>query len=88
MMNVSDALPSISCLILNLFFACLCWLAVGVPLTVLKPICSVFHLSFPLPSCDHLPAASQSKAQKKLQPVTQVPVLQEQGEYCARVGGV
>ena len=32
--------------------------------------------------------ASQSKAQKKLQPLTQVPVLQEQGEYCAGVGGV
>lgn len=33
-------------------------------------------------------AASQSKAQKKLQPLTQVPILQEQGEYCAGVGGV
>lgn len=36
----------------------------------------------------HQQAASQSKAQKKLQPLTQVPILQEQGEYCARVGGV
>lgn len=36
----------------------------------------------------HQIAASQSKAQKKLQPLTQVPVLQEQGEYCAGVGGV
>lgn len=88
MMNASDTLPSISCLIFFFFFACLCLLAVGVLLSVLKSICSVFHLSFPLPSCDHLPAASQSKAQKKLQPVTQVPVLQEQGEYCSGVGGV
>lgn len=87
MMNVSDTLPSISYFYL-IFFACFCLLAVGVLLTVLKPICSVFHLSFPLPSCGHPPAASQSKAQKKLQPVTQVPVLQEQGEYCAGVGGI
>lgn len=86
---MSDTLHSISCLIyfFFFFFACLCLLAVGVLLTVLKPICSVFHLSFPLPSCGHLPAASQSKAQKKLQPVSQVPVLQEQGEYCAGFGG-
>lgn len=87
-MNDFDTLHSISCFISLYFFACLCFLAVGVLLSVLKPICSVFHLSFPLPLCGHLPAASQSKAQKKLQPVTQVPVLQEQGEYCAGVGGV
>lgn len=42
----------------------------------------------PLFSPTHRQAASQSKAQKKLQPLTQVPVLQEQGEYCAGVGGV
>lgn len=48
---------------------------------------SVFF-SFPSFSPTHQQAASQSKAQKKLQPLTQVPVLQEQGEYCAGVGGV
>lgn len=43
---------------------------------------------YPPFSPTHQQAASQSKAQKKLQPLTQVPVLQEQGEYCAGVGGV
>lgn len=36
---------------------------------------------------DHLRTASQSEAQKKLQPFSQVPVLQEQGEYSAGAGG-
>lgn len=55
---------------------------------------SVFVFTLSLPplapplSPTHRQAASQSKAQKKLQPLTQVPVLQEQGEYCAGVGGV
>lgn len=52
---------------------------------------SVFVLTLSLPRRPPLSptrAASQSKAQKKLQPLTQVPVLQEQGEYCAGVGGV
>lgn len=49
----------------------------------------VFTLSLPPPPpFSPTQAASQSKAQKKLQPLTQVPVLQEQGEYCAGVGGV
>lgn len=39
------------------------------------------------PPLTHLHAASQSEAQKKLQPITQVPVLQEQGEYSTGVGG-
>lgn len=39
------------------------------------------------PPWAHLHAASQSEAQKKLQPIAQVPVLQEQGEYSAGVGG-
>lgn len=63
----------------------------------LKPILFLFSPSHcppphlpppPLFSPTHRQAASQSKAQKKLQPFTQVPVLQEQGEYCAGVGGV
>lgn len=45
-----------------------------------------FLIPIPPPSA-HLHAASQSEAQKKLQPITQVPVLQEQGEYSAGVGG-
>lgn len=64
-----------------------------------NPFCFCFHplieppsLPPSLPSSPlsptHQIAASQSKAQKKLQPLTQVPVLQEQGEYCAGVGGV
>lgn len=54
-------------------------------------VCALSLPSFPLLrplSPTHGRAASQSEAQKKLQPVTQVPVLQEQGEYCAGVGGV
>lgn len=52
------------------------------------PFCFCFHfLIAPLPLIHTLQAASQSKAQKKLQPLTQVPVLQEQGEYCG-FGGI
>lgn len=56
----------------------------------LKSIVFVFTLSLPPPpfSPTRRQAASQSKAQKKLQPLTQVPVLQEQGEYCAGVCGI
>lgn len=39
------------------------------------------------PILDHLRTASQSEAQKKLQPFSQIPVLQEQGEYSAGAGG-
>lgn len=63
-----------------------------VELSSLKP--SIFLLSpshcLPHPSPlspTRQQADSQSKAQKKLQPLTQVPVLQEQGEYCAGDGG-
>lgn len=48
-------------------------------------VCFIPHPHSP-PSA-HLHAASQSETQKKLQPITQVPVLQEQGEYSAGVGG-
>lgn len=63
----------------------------GVP--SLKPILFLFSPSHCSPppsplSPTHRQAACQSKAQKKLQPLTQVPILQEQGEYCAGLGGV
>lgn len=59
----------------------------GVP--SLKPSFFVVFISLPPPplSPAHQQAASQSKAQKKFQPFTQVPVLQEQGEYCIWAGG-
>lgn len=55
-----------------------------------NPFCFCFYpFIAPLPLSSTLwRAASQSKAQKKLQPLTQVPVLQEQGEYCTGAGGV
>ena len=56
---------------------------------VIETHCFCFH---PPPSPTpliHTPpsASSQSKAQKKFQPLAQIPFLQEQGEYCAGDGG-
>lgn len=72
------------------FFFCLFVFGMGVP--SLKPILFLFspsHCSLlPLLTHTSTQTACQSKAQKKLQPLTQVPVLQEQGEYCAGLGGV
>lgn len=73
------------------FHLFLCCFAAWVSATLIEThSVFVFTLSLPpLPLSSTLwRAASQSKAQKKLQPLTQVPVLQEQGEYCAGAGGV
>lgn len=84
--------------IVCLHFICFCFLfCMSVKYLHWNPFCFCFYpLIAPPPPPPHAPplspthrqAASQSKAQKKLQPLTQVPVLQEQGEYCAGVGGV
>lgn len=83
--------------IVCLHFICFCLILHGCWSTFIEThSVFVFTLSLnPPPSLPSSPlspthqiAASQSKAQKKLQPLTQVPVLQEQGEYCAGVVGV
>ena len=70
-------------------FICFFLFCMGVEYLHWNPFCFCFHPVIappPPPPFSPTQAASQSKAQKKLQPLAQVPVLQEQGEYCAGVG--
>ncbi len=79
-------IPTCLCdhVIFGFIFACVLWITLK-PILVFFFVFVSFLIPIP-PPLAHLHAASQSEAQKKLQPITQVPVLQEQGEYSAGVG--
>lgn len=84
-------IPTCLCdhVIFGFISACVLWITLK-PILVFVCFFVCVFVSFLIPIPPPLArvhTVSQSEAQKKLQPITQVPVLQEQGEYSTGVGG-